>query len=478
MKNSLYLFNTLNRRKEKFVPIEEEKVRFYHCGPTVYWIQHIGNMRGMTMADLVRRSFEYCGYEVNMVRNYTDVGHLTGDSDEGEDKMVKGAKREGLTPEQIAEKYIIQFNNDIKALNILLPEYTPRATEYVSQMIEAIEVLIQKGYAYVTPMAVYFDTSKVKEYNKLSGQALSHQSSGAGKGNVFDSNKKNSQDFSLWFFKTGIHEKALQYWSSPFESPLVSNGEGFPGWHLECSVMSISLLGDTLDVHMGGIEHVPVHHTNEIAQSEAITGKPFVKYWLHNEHLLVDKSKMSKSEGTSYSLRDIFDRGFDPLDLRYLFLSAHYRSKQNFTWNSLSGSRIAREKLNSIVKNLSRNINLDEMRINDEWKDRFQKLIFDDFNIPSGLAIMWDLIKSDVDPREKLGLILDYDRIFGLDLRAQIESDKNDSISSEKIEELLKKRDVAKTNKDYETADKIRKELMDKGIILEDTKEGTVWKLK
>ncbi len=477
MEKDLYLHNTLGRKKETFVPIEEGKVRFYHCGPTVYWVQHIGNMRGMTMADLVRRTFEYYDYKVSMVRNYTDVGHLTGDSDEGVDKMAKGVAREGLTPEEIAAKYIKRFDDDVEALNQISPEYRPRATEFISQMIDAVQILIDKGYAYVTPDAVYFDVSKAADYTKLSGQSLDEQEGGAGKGDVTDPNKRNSRDFSVWFFKTGVHEKALQYWKSPFNSPKVSDGEGFPGWHLECSVMSNSLLGETIDVHMGGIEHIPVHHTNEIAQSEAISGKKFVNYWLHNEHLLVNNGKMSKSEGTSYSLADIVEKGFDPLDLRYLFLTAHYRSKQNFTWDSLESAKSARERLNSIIRNLQRENSSAELKINEEWKEKFLDALADDIGVPAALAVTWDLLKSEIPVAEKLGTIFDFDRVLGLSLKQAVESSFM-QVNDEEIQRMIKERNDAKEKKDYALSDKIRSELLAQGVILEDTADGTVWKIK
>lgn len=468
----LFLQDTMTRKRVSFKPIKDNNVTFYHCGPTVYWTQHIGNMRGMTMADLVRRTLEYLGYKVTMARNYTDVGHLTSDGDEGEDKMIKGAKRESLTPIQIATKYIELFDKHTSLLNIESPEFRPRATEFVPQMIAAVKLLLDKGFAYVTLKAIYFDTSKSEGYGELRGQGLSDMESGAGKGLVSDSEKRNAQDFSLWFFKTGVHKNAIQFWQSPFNSPEVENGEGFPGWHLECSIMSSTLLGETLDIHMGGIEHIPVHHTNEIAQSEALTGKTFVNYWLHNEHLLVNGGKMSKSEGTSYSLEDIMNKGFDPMDLRYLFLTAHYRSKQNFTWESLKGAQSARKKLVEFIKNTKTY----KMEINSKWKDRFDEKISDDFGIPSGLAVVWEMLKSDIKDEEKLGTLLDFDKVLGLKLADSLNEKVDQSVDVAEIESLIEKRTQAKQNKEYYVADGIRKSLLDKGIILEDTPSGTIWK--
>lgn len=470
----LRLLNTMGWEKQDFIPIEQGKVRFYHCGPTVYWTQHIGNMRGMTMADLVRRTLLYLGYEVSFVRNYTDVGHLTGDSDEGEDKMMKGARREKLSPQEIAEKYIRIFEGDTAALNIIPPTHVTRATEYIQQMIEAVQILIKKGYAYVTPKAVYFDVSKAKNYTQLSGKSLESQKQDSGKGVVSDPNKRNPADFSVWFFKTGVHKDALQYWSSPFESSDVENGDGFPGWHLECSVMSNSLLGDTLDIHMGGIEHIPVHHTNEIAQSEAISGEKFVNYWLHNEHLMVDGGKMSKSEGTSYTLSDVIENGFDALDLRYLFLTAHYRSKQNFTWQALEGARTARLKL---VRKIQGFAIANGGCVNEEWKERFLEKLTDDINVPNALAMVWDMLKSDLSDGDKKATLLDFDKVFGLDLDKQQVSEVEGEFRK-KVEGLIESRSLAKAEKDYVRADEIRVELNEMGVELEDAKDGVKWHMR
>ncbi|HTW96541.1 MAG TPA: class I tRNA ligase family protein, partial [Candidatus Methylomirabilis sp.] len=272
----LYLYNTLGRKKEEFKPIKKGQATFYYCGPTVYWVQHIGNLRGSFCADIVHRTLEYLGYKVKMVRNYTDVGHLVSDEDSGEDKMEKGARREGLDPKEIAEKYIAVYEQDTKDLNILEPWRKPRATKHIKEMQAMVKTLLEKGFAYATPLAIYFDVAKFPNYTALSGQNLEKNIIGEGSGDVNDPAKKHARDFALWFFRAGVHANALQFWKSPFKSPLVKAGEGFPGWHIECSAMSKKYLGDTLDIHMGGIEHIPVHHTNEIAQSEAANGVKFV----------------------------------------------------------------------------------------------------------------------------------------------------------------------------------------------------------
>lgn len=465
----LKVHNTLVREKQPFTPIEENKVRFYHCGATVYWNQHIGNMRGMVMADLINRSLMYLGYDVSLVRNYTDVGHLTGDNigdaDIGEDKMEKAAKRENTTPEKIAQKYIDQFEKDTQALNVQPPTYTPRATDYIDEMIAMVETLLDKDYAYITPQAIYFDTSKAKDYTRLSGQDLKENKAHAGSGDVIDSDKRNVADFALWFFKTGTHENALQTWKSPFNSPLVKEGEGFPGWHIECSAMSRSLLGMTLDIHMGGVEHIPVHHTNEIAQSEAANDADFVHYWIHNEHLTVDGGKMSKSEGTSYLVDDIVKKGFNPLSLRYFFLQAHYRSKQNFTWDALTASETAYTRLQDKVNILPEGGSVDK-----EYEEKFKKALEDDFNIPECLALAWDMLKSDMSDADKRATLLRFDEVFGLQLR---ETQVRETMAPQEVEQLVEEREMARKNKDWKKADELREEIEKAGFIVKDTDSGS-----
>ncbi len=338
------IFDTLSKEKKEFIPIIDGKVGFYQCGPTMYSDQHIGNMRSVVLADVMNRTFQYLGYEVNFVRNYTDVGHLSGDNDgdadTGVDRMEKAVKRDNKSPEDIFEFYKKAYEKDLDSLNTLPPQTTPRATEHITEMIDMVQILLDKGIAYQTTLAIYFDISKQENYTKLSGQDMSKLLSGTGHGDVTDGDKKNSGDFALWFFKTGTHTNALQTWTNSF-----SDTEGFPGWHIECSAMSKKYLGETFDVHMGGIEHIPIHHTNEIAQSESTNEKQFVNYWVHNEHLLVDGKKMSKSEGTSFLILDIMKKSYSPLDLRYFLLQAHYRSKQNFTWESLTASQTTLQKL-------------------------------------------------------------------------------------------------------------------------------------
>ena len=465
----VHLYNTLMRQREEFKPITSGQVLFYHCGPTVYWTQHIGNLRGMTMGDLLRRSLEYCGYDVKHVRNYTDVGHLTSDSDTGVDKMEKGAKREGKTPDEIAQKYIDIFETDTKALNLLEPTFKPRATEYIGQMIDMISTLLEKGFAYTTDLAVYFDVTKFSTYTNLSRQQMDKQQGGAGKADVSDPRKIHAADFALWFFKAGVHAGAIQYWKSPFQSLLVRDGVGFPGWHIECSAMSKALLGNTLDIHLGGVEHIPVHHTNEIAQSEAANGVKFVNYWLHNEHLLVDDKKMAKSEGTGFSLQEVMDHGYDPLVLRYFFLQAHYRSKQNFTWEALDGAKKALNLLRDFVASWKSGVRPDDKisATGGAYKKRFADAVSDDVNVPKALAVVWEMTKADIPDAEKLSLILDFDRVLGLGL-----SDWKQEEIPVDILQLVDKRNALRKEKKFSESDIIRKQIEHLGYVIEDAADG------
>jgi cysteinyl-tRNA synthetase len=452
----LRLTNTLTKKKEDFIPLYKDEVKIYHCGPTVYWNQHIGNMRGMLMGDLLRRSLLYLGYNVRYVRNYTDFGHLTSDADEGEDKMEKAAKREQLDPQKIADKYIEQFESDTKALNILDPTIKARATNYLQEMIDMVSTLLEKGYAYETPKAIYFDVSKFKNYTALSGQNLELNQAGAGTGTVSDPEKRNPQDFALWFFKTGAHKNALQFWPSPFRSSEVENGFGFPGWHIECSAMVKKELGKSIDIHFGGVEHVPVHHTNEIAQSESANGVRFVNYWLHNEHLTLNDKKIAKSDGNFILLSEITKKGYDPMHLRYLFLQSHYRSKQNFTWEALDSAKNAYIKL----VNLASSWGSEPGELLSEYVSEFKSCLEDDINIPAALAVVWEMVKSDKSNKDKITTLLDFDRVLGLELKEHISSKRSENQDLDpKVEELIKLREEARSNKDWKEADRIREQL-------------------
>jgi cysteinyl-tRNA synthetase len=463
--NKLYLFNTLTKKLEEFQPILPEKAGMYYCGPTVYWVQHIGNGRGGICADIIVRTLKYFGYQTTFVRNYTDVGHLTSDEDSGEDKMEKGAKREGLDPKAIADKYIAVFEKDMGALNLLTPDVRPKATEHIQEMIEMVKTLLDKGFAYTTPLAVYFEVAKFADYTKLSGQDLTKNLADAGKGDVSDPDKKNPHDFALWFFKAGVHQNALQTWASPFVSPHVENGQGFPGWHIECSAMSKKYLGETIDIHMGGIEHIPVHHTNEIAQAECSSGKKFVNYWLHNEHLLVDGKKMAKSAGTSYVLQDLIDKGFSPLAFRYLCLQAHYRSKLNFTWDSLASAQTGWERL----RVTARSLNSVETGVGDSgFEEKFATALANDFDVPQALVVVQELLKSDVNDADKKASLLKFDQVLGLDLFAEV---KAKELSASAIS-LIEQRKQARINKDFKLSDDLRDQLLKLGVKIKDLPNG------
>jgi len=461
----LKIFNTLTKNKEIFKPLEDRRVGFYQCGPTVYWTQHIGNMRAVVMADIIDRTLLYLGYDVNFVRNYTDVGHLTSDSDTGEDKLEKGAKREGLSPEQIADKYISIYEKDIKKLNTLSPTHTPKATEHIKEIIDMVQILLGKKFAYQTDLAIYFDVSKTKDYTRLSGQKIEEQIIGAGAGDVFDSQKKHPSDFALWFFKKGTHTNALQTWDSPW-------GVGFPGWHIECSAMSKKYLGPTLDIHMGGIEHIPVHHTNEIAQSESANGVKFVNYWIHNGHLQVNGGKMSKSEGTGYSISEIEEKGFDPLVLRFFFLQAHYRSNQNFTWEALQSAQNGLDNLHEQIAKLKKPFFF-KGKVDKNFKDDFVSKIEDDFNTPQALAVVFSVLKSNLSDKNKLATILDFDKVLGLKL-SEVKKIKNKPAEelSKEVLDLIRERKIARENKDWQKSDEIRDQLISLGYEIEDTLEG------
>jgi cysteinyl-tRNA synthetase len=466
---NIYLTNTLTKNKELFTPLVPGQVGMYHCGPTVYWNQHIGNMRAVVIVDLLHRMFLYNGYRVNLVRNYTDVGHLTGDNigdaDAGEDRMELAVKRDNLSPEEVADKYIAIYQHDIKSLNTL-PLTHARATDYISEMIDMVQQLINHGNAYTTPLGVYFDISTYDDYTRLSGQKLENLLSGTGHGDIADTAKRNPGDFALWVFKTGAHENALQTWESPFNSPLVEHGRGFPGWHIECSAMSKHFLGTTFDIHMGGIEHIPIHHTNEIAQSTCANHAPFVNYWLHNEHLLVDNKKMSKSEGTSYLVSDIIDHGYDPLVLRYFFLQANYRSKQNFTWEGLTASASAYEKL---IKTLSQFP--DGGTVSESYQTLFRDMVSDDLGTAGGLAVVWELLKNSlVSDADKLATILDMDRVLGLKLADKIsqlkdkQNEKENKEIPEHIQKLIDERNEMRAIKNWSRADALRDQILRAGF--------------
>ncbi|MBU4056483.1 cysteine--tRNA ligase [Patescibacteria group bacterium] len=457
------LYNTLSRKKEEFKPINPPNVGLYTCGPTVYWSTHIGHMSKYVGDDILRRALLYNGYKVKHVMNVTDVGHLTSDEDAGEDKMEKGAKREGLTVWEVAKKYEKEFFGAMDALNALRPDVVARATEHIAEQIELIKRLEQNGYTYETDAAVFFDVSKFPEYWKLSGQKLEEKKIGAREDVFIDKQKKNPYDFALWFKRTGRFANHTMHWKSPW-------GDGFPGWHIECSAMSMKYLGESFDIHTGGIDHIGVHHPAEIAQSEGATGKPFVKYWIHRVFIMIDGQKMSKSLGNFFTLKDITERGFKPMALRYLLLTAHYRTGLNFTWKSLEAAQNALDNLYDIFKEY------DEPKIGcAELEREFLKAINDDMDTPKALAVMWNLIKSNYPSAAKKQSLLKMDKVLGLGLDKV--KKKTAKIPAE-VKELVAEREKARKEKNWVKADELRKKIEKEGFMVEDMDKKTKIKSK
>jgi cysteinyl-tRNA synthetase len=452
----LWLYNTLKRKKEIFKPLKDKKVGLYTCGPTVYWFAHIGNLRTYIFEDLLKRILIYNGYKVKHVMNITDVGHLVSDQDVGEDKILVTAKRERKSAKEVARFYEKVFKRDLKRLNILEPDVWIRATKTIKDQIELIKILEKRGFTYVIEDGVYFDTSKLKKYGRLWPQKMKIL---PGARVEMVPGKKNPTDFALWKF---AKERKEMVWDSPW-------GKGFPGWHTECVVMAIKELGIPFDIHCGGVDHILIHHTNEIAQAEAAFSKILARYWLHGEFLLVEGKKMAKSLGNIYTLDDILKKGFNPLAFRYLCLGTHYRSKLNFTFESLKSAQNALENLYEKVRELKSTKNKQRATKNGKkYKREFLEFINDDLDTPKALALMWKLIGDQkISNKEKYKILLDFDRIFGLGL----ERVKRIKIPQE-IKELVKIREEYRKEGEFEKADEIRKKIKEMGYWIEDTKEG------
>ena len=466
-------YNTLGRSRQPFKPLQEGKVGFYGCGPTVYNYAHIGNLRAYVHHDILVRSLRRAGYDVNHVMNITDVGHLSGDADEGEDKMVKTAEERGKSVLDIADFYTQAFFKDTDRMNITRPTVICKATEHIADMIALIERIERNGFTYFAGGNLYFNITRFPSYGELALLRLDEQQAGAR--TEQDENKRNPRDFVLWFTKSKFEKQALM-WDSPW-------GRGYPGWHIECSAMSMKYLGENFDIHAGGIDHIPIHHTNEIAQSEAATGKkPWVSYWLHNEFLVMDKGKMSKSSGSFLTLQNLVDEGFDPLDYRYFLLGGHYRSQLQFSTESLKGAKNSRLSLTDKVRSLAdKSGGAASGEGADKYIEAFNAAIEDDLSTPRALAELWGLLKEGSAEPGALAAVFDMDRVLGLGLEDACkggvcgESGENGDFSRE-IEELIAKRAEAKKARDFTTADSIRQSLKERGIILEDGKDGTVWK--
>ena len=459
------LFNTYGRELQDFVPIVDGVVGMYTCGPTVYKYAHIGNLRAYVFEDFLRRTFEYAGFQVRHVMNVTDVGHLSGDADEGEDKMLRSAREEGMSVWDIAEFYTKAFFRDLDLLNIERPGVVCRATEHITEMIGLVKRLEERGFTYSSGGNVYFDIDKFPDYGRLA--LLERQELRAGARIEVDENKHNPRDFVLWFTNSKFEHQAMT-WESPW-------GVGYPGWHLECSAMSMKYLGDHFDVHCGGVDHIPVHHTNEIAQSEAATGKKWVNYWLHNEFLLFNDRKMAKSSGGFVTLADLVEQGYDPLDFRYLCLGAHYRTQLQYTIEALDGARAARMNLVDRVVRLSDAVAPAPVaELSEASKAHllvFEESLSSDLGLPKCLAEVWNVAKdTSITDRERLALLLEMDRVLGLRLdEAGQERDEID----EETRALVRERDEARRARDFKRADEIRDLLLGRDIILEDSPEGT-----
>ena len=461
----LKFYNTLTRAKEEFKPQNPPAVGLYTCGPTVYNYAHIGNLRTYIFEDILKRALVANGFEVNHVMNITDVGHLTSDADVGEDKMEKGAKREGKTVWDIAEFYTKAFKEDMRRLNLVEPDIWCKATDHIAEQIELIQRLEKRGFTYLIDDGVYFDTTKDPHYGKLARLDIAGLRAGARIEMVKD--KRNPTDFALWKLSPDNEQRQME-WESPW-------GKGFPGWHIECSAMAMKYLGETFDIHCGGIDLIPVHHTNEIAQAENATGKKFVHTWLHGEFLLVNEGRMGKSEGNFLTLQTVIDKGFDPLTYRYFTFTAHYRQKLNFSWKALEAARTAFKKLQTFSAELNTNVtNVEANSIRPsigcaEFEQRFLEAVNDDLNMPQALSLVWELVKSDHKAAEKKATLLSFDRILGLGLA---DAKQKEIIIPAEVQKLIDARELARGAKDWKTSDDLRAQIAAQGFEIRDADRG------
>lgn len=469
--NGVKFFNTLTRQKQEFKPIHDGEARVYTCGPTVYDYAHIGNMRAYIFADVLRRTLEHEKFQVTHIMNITDVGHLTGDRDMGEDKMAAAAKRERKTAWEIASFYTDAFLSDAHELNIITPSKLVKATDHIKDMIELIKVLEQKDFTYRTADGIYFDTSKLKNYGKLAKLDIEGLKEGARV--EINNEKKNPTDFALWKFSTPLPNPPHQgegrrqmEWESPW-------GVGFPGWHIECSAMSAKYLGQTFDIHTGGVDHIPVHHTNEIAQSEAAYDKPLANLWLHSEFILINKGRMSKSENNLITLEKLKNKHYSPLAYRYFVLQGHYRSKLNFTWPAMDG---AQNTLNNLYEAIAEYAKAEPKVGCAEFERQFFEAMSDDLDTPKALAVMWETVNSDYPPSAKLQSLFALDKILGLSLRPAWE--KLRQPIPEEIRRLAKDREDLRTKHKWKEADEVRKQIEQQGFEIRDSDKGPVLQRK
>lgn len=463
-------FNTLHHRLEDFKPIQPGHVGIYSCGPTVYWDAHIGNMYAFTVWDIMVRFFRWCGFNVKYVMNITDVGHLTSDSDTGEDKMEKGARRENMTVWQVAEKYTKRFFESCDLLNIKTPDVICKATDHIQNMLDLIKKIEAHGYAYKIDDGIYFDTSKLKNYGEMARLNLEGQEAGARVEVV--PGKKHPQDFALWKFTPNKVRRQME-WKSPW-------GVGFPGWHIECTAMSVKYLGETFDIHTGGIEHIPVHHTNELAQGEGAFGHNTARFWLHNNHLNLKGEKVSKSLGNIYLVTDLVKKGYDPLAIRYLYLNSHYRTGVTFSLDALSAAQNALNNLRSMISGMEAN-KLDRTTLSDEkntkreeFFNNFRGALEDDLNYPEALSVLWGAAKSNIPELDKLDLIYDFDEVLGLRLRecAATKCQTKTEIPPEIQAKLIERKELRKSKK-FAAADAMRKQIEEKGWKVLDEQNGS-----
>ena len=461
------LYNTLTRKIDEFIPNKKGKVKLYTCGPTVYHYAHIGNIRNYIGHDFLDKTLRYLGYDVTREMNITDVGHLKSDSDSGEDKMEVARKREHKSSIEIAKFYTKAFFDDFKLVNCRVPEIVSPATENIEMYIKMISKLLDDGYAYISGGNVYFDISKVKDYYVLTNHQEDELVVGAREGVEEDNNKRNQADFALWFTTSKFEHHEL-LWDSPW-------GKGYPGWHIECSGISIKYLGEYLDIHGGGVDNIFPHHTNEIAQSEAYLGHKWCNYWFHNEHLLDKEGKMSKSKGAILTVSTLKEKGYDPLSFRFMCLNSHYRKQLVFSYEALDQAENTLKKLRNKVNSIKSEGSVEKKKF-DLYKEKFVAEISNDLNMANALTVLYDLLKDDsVNGATKIALIKSFDEVFSLDLIKKDENIDNEFVSY--INDKIEERKQAKINKNYELADKIRNELLEKGIKLIDTNEGTTYEI-
>ena len=468
----MILYNTLGNKKIEFVPHTEGKVGMYTCGPTVYHYAHIGNLRTYIMEDVLEKYLRYIGYDVKRVMNITDVGHLSSDADTGEDKMLAGAKREHKTVLEIAKFYTDAFFDDCKKLNIKRPDVVEPATHCIPEFIKMVDTLLKKGYAYEAGGNVYFDTSKLDEYYVFGNQNQDDLAVGVRDDVDEDENKRNKTDFVLWFTKSKFDDQELK-WESPW-------GYGYPGWHIECSAISIKHLGEYLDIHCGGVDNAFPHHTNEIAQSEAYIGHKWCPYWFHVTHLLDARGKMSKSKGGFLTVSLLEEKGYNPVVYRMFCLQSHYRKPLTFSYDNLDNTAKAYNKLVKKISNLNP-IGEPNMEEAQPFIDKFKENMDNDLNTSLGITSVYDVLKANISDATKIYLLNDFDKVLSLDLvkaANKLKEEKNSSVDTAKVEELIKKRTEARANKDWATADAIRDELNAMNVVIKDTPDGITWSVK